>query len=359
LKKILMTLAVVMFAVIPATSPAGAAPASWWKPSSAHALPMQWVLDTRNGGVIDVNDPCSMGQRGLGCIGTLAQPAVMDVDGDYNTRDASTSSTAHVSRGVGEAFQARGQFTICYMDAGVQEASSPGGGRLDREAPYTFPADRQAEASDWGGWWIDFTAPGNGTTQPDPRVLAVIEKRIQDWCLNLIPVEPNLSRCGAQRCGGIEFDEVDYWENTGGGYPDVTYNSQLAYNKALYDLAHKYGLAVIHKGDLAQVRDLEPYADATLNEECAQYKECLDEYGPTSTNPRSTSCTERSGVDPKTCGLRVFSTKGKAVWEVEYKSTAYKVMCVSYNPTVNHFNGARMKLGLPSNGGRQPCTGTW
>jgi hypothetical protein len=322
-------------------------------------LPLQWVLNNVKGGPLNVNDPCSMGLRGLGCTGVLSLPAVMDVDGDYNTRDASTTSTAHVSRGVGEAFQARGQFTVCYMDAGVQEGARPGQGPLDRELPYTFPADRQAEASDWGGWWIDFTAPGTGTTQPDPRVLAVIEKRIQDWCLNLIPTEPNLSRCGAPRCGGIEFDEVDYWENQGGGYPDVTYTSQLAYDRALYALAHKYGLAVVHKGDLAQVRDLEPSADATLNEECAQYRECLDEYGPTQSNPNPTSCTERAGVDPTTCGLRIFSTHGKAVWEVEYKATAYVRMCTQYGAVGLHFNGAQMKLGLPANGGRQPCPGGW
>lgn len=328
MRKALITLLMaVLLLVVPTTT---ASADTWWHPSSAHALPMHWMLD--GPGVMDINNPCQTGLRGLGCTGTLPAPAVMDVDGDYNTR---AGGGVHASRGVGEAFQARGQFTICYMDAGVQEGANPGSGPYDREVPYRFPTDRQAGKSSWGGWWIDFTAPGTGTTQPDPRVLAVIEKRIQDWCLNLIPTEPDLSRCGAVRCGGIEFDEVDYWENKGSGYPDVTYASQLVYNRALYDLAHKYGLAAIHKGDIAQDVDLEPYADATLDEECAQYRECKDG------------------------GLKAFTDAGKAVWVAEYRSTPLSRLCTTYDAVARHWNGARYKLGLPANGGRQPCSGTW
>jgi len=327
MRKIFAAIALVLGMIVSTSGTASAD--TWWHPSSAHAMPLHWVLDTPSN-VLDVNDPCTVGLRGLGCNGTLPQPAVMDVDGDYNTR---SGNGVHASHGVGEAFQARGQFTICYMDAGVQEGQNPGSGPYDREPAYRFPTDRQAGASDWGGWWIDFTAPGTGTTSPDPRVLAVIEKRIQDWCLNLIPVEPDLSRCGATRCGGIEFDEVDYWENKGNGYPDVTPASQLVYNRALYDLAHKYGLAAIHKGDMAQVAQLQPYADATLNEECSQYRECDD--------------------------LASFSSNGKAVWVAEYKANPFSRLCDSYGAVARHWNGARYKLGLPNHGGRQPCPGTW
>lgn len=321
--------------------------ADWWQPSSSTPLALHWNLDTGTGdGPINVNDPWHVGERSLSG-GVLPRPAVLDIDGDYNTRTIDPADTSHVSRGVVETLHARGQRVICYMDAGVQEMNDAAT-VFDREAPYRFPTDRQAERSDWGGYWIDFTEPGNGTTAPDPRVLAVMQKRMVEWC------KPGTDP--AAWFDAVELDEVDYWENKGSGFPDVTYQSQLAYNRALYDMAHSLGLAVIHKGDLAQIRDLEPWADATLNEEAGQYRELLDEYNPNT----GQTCTESQPAHlDNTCGVRVFSSKGKAVWNAEYKATAFNRSCTTYQPAKWRINVTQFRLGLPATGGRKPCPATW
>lgn len=229
---------------------------------------------------------------------------------------------------------ARGQKVICYMDAGVQEMNDQNT-TFDREPPYRFPTDRHDRASSWGGYWIDFTEPGNGTRNPDPRVLAVIEKRIVDWCLPL-------------QADAVEFDEVDYEQNN----PNASdlqgiagRDAQVAYNRALFALAHKHGMAAIHKGAIHLTRFLEPYADATLNEECEQYRECVNAWD------------EDEGVDVP--GLLRYSNNGKAVWNAEYRSRPFSRLCSRIDNNGYHWNAARYRLGLPADGGRQPCSGSW
>lgn len=47
-------------------------------------------------------------------------------------------------------------------------------------------------------------------------------------------------------------------------------------------------------------------------------------------------------------------------WVAEYKNfTATKWANICSKSTAQHWNTSRYKLGLPNNGGRMPCTGTW
>lgn len=305
---------------------------TWWTPCAAAPLPMHWALDTGAGDPpIDTANPWHIGQR-TRAGGTLPAPAVLDIDGDYNTRDVDAASYAHVSRGVVETLHARGQKAICYMDTGVQEMNGTNT-VYDREPPYRVPVDRQDKQSGWGGYWIDFTEPGTGTPNPDPQILAVVEQRIVDWCVT----------------GGfdaVEFDEVDYWENNPTS-PDVTYASQLTYNRALFGLAHSHNLAAIQKGDIIQTQDLVGYADATLNEECYRYRECTNPWNP--------------DTGQEQVGLQAYTQQGKAVWVAEYTTNATTRMCA--DAPARQWNGARYYLGLPAgppnttNGGRDPCAG--
>lgn len=312
-----------------------------WLPSSATPLPLHWVLDTGVGDpLLDVNNPWHIGRCPLGATSasqcTLPPAAVLDYDGDYNTR---LGGGLHGSRGVNEALHSRGVKTVCYTDEGVQEASTSNASAVyDREPAYRFPVDRQDKASGWGGWWIDFTSPGSGTTAPDPRVLTTVERRIVDWCGG------GLAIGDPARFDAIEFDETDYEQNNPTS-PDVNYASQIVYNRALYTLAHQYGFAAIQKGGIHQTRDLVNYADATLNEECGQYRECV------------TAWDETTGTD--VVGVGAYSDVGKAVWIAEYRATGYDRACTTYKAAVRHWNVAQYRLGLPASGGRKPCPAVW
>src|SRR5581483_9099351 len=74
---------------------------------------------------------------------------------------------------------------------------------------------------------------------------------------------------------GIEYDIVDAYAQgrrvTGWR---ITYDTQLAYNLALAQMAHEDGLAVALKNDGGQIPDLVSSFDFAINEQCFQYHEC-------------------------------------------------------------------------------------
>lgn len=340
IRKLAALMAATALALLTPAAPA-AADTPWWTPPATPSLPLHWVLDTGAGDPrINPDNPWHAGRCPLGATTTaqctLPPAAVLDYDGDYNTR---VGDGTHRQFGINATLHSRGVRTICYMDAGVQEASGSNASAVyDREPAYRFPVDRQSKASSWGGWWIDFTEPGTGTIGVDPRVLATVERRIQDWCGSALPLgDP-------ERFDMVEFDEIDYWENSPSS-PDVTYASQVVYARALFDLAHRYGFGALQKGDIIQTQDLVGYADATLNEECARYRECTNPWNP---------LTGQEQV-----GLQAYTAAGKHVWVAEYTSTAYNRLCSTYGAASAHWDGARYKLGLPASGGRQPCSGTF
>jgi hypothetical protein len=82
-------------------------------------------------------------------------------------------------------------------------------------------------------------------------------------------------RVAATGFDGIEYDIVDTYANdphyTG---VHVSAKTQLAYNRALAEMAHADGLSVALKNDGGQIADLLPYFDYAINEECFGYDEC-------------------------------------------------------------------------------------
>jgi hypothetical protein len=167
-----------------------------------------------------------------------------------------------VSARLVERLHRDGRAVVCYVSAGSWEEWRPDARR--------FPDEVLGRPLD--GW-------------PGERWLDIRRIRL------LGPIMASrMDRCVRKGFDGIEFDNVDGYENRT-GFP-LTSMNQLRYNIWLANQAHRRGLSVALKNDLGQTRRLLPYFDYALNEECFTYDEC-----------------ER---------LSAFVNAGKAVFGVEY-----------------------------------------
>lgn len=318
-RSLLVALALVAGAATAHAAPeAQPAAAGWWKPTPAEPLSFHWVL----GGPLNVNDPVQMGLRDFnGAV--LPAPDVYDIDGEFN------------SKATVDILHARGKKVICYIDAGVYETYRGDAAKFRALVPRI-----------WGkpdiGWdnsfWLDI-------------------RRIRE----LEPImKARMQMCKDKGFDAIEPDEIDGWENSldpatnkpsaskGETGFALTYQDQLAYNRALARWAHEIGLSIGQKGDIIQTRDLVASFDWTLNEECNQYGECLNPYDPL--------------LDREVPGLQLYTQAGKAVFIAEYRAfTAAKWAAICSASRAGHFNTVRFRLALPPNGRRLPCiTGkTW
>lgn len=138
---------------------------------------------------------------------------------------------------------AQGRVVVCYLSAGAWEEFRPDA--------VLFPAEVLGEGNGWPGErWLDI------------RRLDVLRPIM----------EARLDLCRDKGFDGVEADNVDGYINET-GFP-LTAADQLAYNRMLADAAHARGLSIGLKNDVEQVRQLEPYFDWAINEECVRYAEC-------------------------------------------------------------------------------------
>ncbi|MBM7788242.1 endo alpha-1,4 polygalactosaminidase [Tenggerimyces flavus] len=138
-----------------------------------------------------------------------------------------------------------GRNVVCYVSAGSYEDWRPDAGSFPA-AVLGLPLD------DWEGErWLDIRA-FNG---PLGDIL-----------------EARMDLCADKGFDAIEFDNVDGYTNET-GFP-LTAADQLAFNAWLGNEAHRRGLSVGLKNDIAQIPQLLPYFDWALNEQCWQYDEC-------------------------------------------------------------------------------------
>jgi len=100
----------------------------------------------------------------------------------------------------------------------------------------------------------------------DERWIDIRNKSVRDVMLKRLDL--------AKKKGfdGIEADNVDGYVNKT-GFP-LKSKDQLNFNIFLAKEAHKRGLAIALKNDVDQIKELEPYFDFHINEECHQYDEC-------------------------------------------------------------------------------------
>jgi hypothetical protein len=166
-----------------------------------------------------------------------------------------------------------GRHVICYLDAGTYENYRPDA--------HLFPASVLGRPNGWPGErWLDI------------RQISV-----------LAPImRARFAMCARKGFDGVEADNVDGYENDT-GFP-LTGADQLAYNRWLARTAHSFGLSIALKNDVDQARQLEPYFDYALDEQCFQYQECDK--------------------------LRPFTAAHKAVFEVEYQLPASR-FCAQAN----------------------------
>jgi hypothetical protein len=147
------------------------------------------------------------------------------------------------SEAVVSSLQSLDRRVVCYMSAGSWERWRPDAGR--------FPASVKGRSNGWEGErWLDI------------RRLRVLKPLMR----------ARLDRCRRKGFDGVEFDNVDGYQNRTGF--DIDAADQLVYNKWLARAAHRRGLSAGLKNDLGQVRTLEPYFDFAINEECFYYDEC-------------------------------------------------------------------------------------
>ena len=76
----------------------------------------------------------------------------------------------------------------------------------------------------------------------------------------------------SKKCDGVEPDNMDGYTNDSGF--DLTGADQLAYNRWMANAAHERGLFVALKNNVDQIRELVPYFDLQVNEQCHEFVEC-------------------------------------------------------------------------------------
>lgn len=230
------------------------APAADWVPSASDRWQYQ-LQPTATGagtvGGIRLN-LCAVPYTGGACV----KPSVYNID-LYGPDKVTPNKTAV------NAIHAAGGHAICYVSAGSWEDWRP-----DKN---NFPAS--VKGNDLDNW-------------PGEKWLDIRKRDI------LLPImKARVAKCAQAGFDSVEFDNVDAFQNKNTGFP-LTGAHQLAYNKALADLAHSHGMSVGLKNDLDQVGALVSRFDYAVNESCQAWDEC-------------------EALDP-------FLDAGKPVFQIEY-----------------------------------------
>ncbi len=217
---------------------------------------------------------------------------MIEVDG-FDTPSATVAALRRARRGTG---------VVCYIDAGTWENWRP-----DAKE---FPRDLLGKKD--GAWagerWLDI-ARFHGALGKIMRARAAM--------------------CKAKGFNAIDFDNVDGYTNDTGF--KLTAADQLRYDVFLANTAHRLGLSVALKNDLAQIPVLLRYFDFAVDEQCFQYRECLS--------------SQNGGF-----GLDEFTRAHKAVFDIEYRLKRDQFCPAAIR---DHFNALRKRLSLGA--WREPC----
>jgi hypothetical protein len=233
------------------------------------------LADDTGGIVVDI---CEAPAAGGDCV----TPEVFDIDLYVDTK-VSGEANFVVNAAAVDAIHAAGGHAICYLDAGDAETYRP-----DYERFVDFDED-------CGGCLI-----GNPFSQVFPDEFFLNINNDQGQRAFILQVNRDrVRKCAEAGFDGVEWDIIDTYEDPHSGFR-ISYRSQLMFNTRLANMAHRHGMSVAMKNDPAQVKDLLPYFDYAIVEECFQYHFCSGDPSP---------------------GEVAFVEAGKAVFEVEYRLT--------------------------------------
>jgi hypothetical protein len=193
-------------------------------------------------------------------------PVVFDIDIFQDGKCYSPQDYSVLNYAAVDALHIRGAHVIGYIDAGAAETWRP-------DFPEFQAFDQSCNGCLFGNpvsnypdeYWLNInpgvvgTNPNTGERQTTVRFL-LDQMRARVRQAKLIGVD------------AIEFDVVDAWENRTG--LSITRAAQFRYNSGLANVAHRMGLSVGLKNDVAQANALQPYFDFAINEQCWQYSEC-------------------------------------------------------------------------------------
>lgn len=224
---------------------------------SVLAAPQRWIPTPKDRWVYEIGRPtprlelCAKPWSGGRCVKPTVW--VLDLYGE-NGKKLNSRNVAKIHRAGGRA--------VCYVSAGSAEAWRP-----DAAA---FPETVVGRALD--GW--------SGERWIDVRALDALRPIMT----------ARADRCAEAGFDAIDWDNVDsYTENT--GFP-LRADDQLTYNRMLASITRERGMSIGLKNDLLQIPALVGLFDFTVNEQCAQFRECDL--------------------------LQPFSNAGKAVVQIEY-----------------------------------------
>jgi len=190
----------------------------------------------------------------------LSPPLDVSIDVDMYDIDLFDNEASVVA-----GLHAQGRKVVCYISVGSWEDWRP-----DKEK---FPDE--VIGNNYDGWpgekWLDIR---------QIELLAPI-------------MQARMDMCQAKGFDGIEPDNIDGYTNKTGF--SLTYQDQLNYNRWLAEEAHQRGLSIGLKNDDEQARDLLPYFDWALTEDCFDQGWCEE--------------------------MRPFISAGKAVFAAEYTGT--------------------------------------
>ncbi|HET8929541.1 MAG TPA: endo alpha-1,4 polygalactosaminidase [Acidimicrobiales bacterium] len=180
-----------------------------------------------------------------GAIDTNLPAQIFDLDG-FNT----PASTV-------KALNAKGKITICYVDLGSIENYRADYGDFAPEA-------LSKQNPEWPDeqWLNILRLDVPGPTGKTARQL----------------LQARLDMCKDKGFHGVDPDMIEVYAASGVTFAPasrkITYADQITFNRWIADEAHARGMLVGLKGDIEQARDLAPYFDFSVNEECHYYDEC-------------------------------------------------------------------------------------
>jgi len=172
---------------------------------------------------------------------------------------------------VVQALHATGKYSICYIEAGAQQAEPDS----SSFAPTDYTNGSNPQTTEMQGWpgeyWYDIRGFANYAAG-DPSTLTGAAVNIAAGLANRI------DDCAVEGQDAIEPDDLDGYDNpsqtgaAGGGW-GLTQADSAGFERWLAYTAHSDGLAIFQKNDPANASVDEPLFDGMIIEECNFYND--------------------------------------------------------------------------------------